>query len=331
MIKGLDAEVTVDKGAYAALELDIIENAMVFVAGPYFIPTVRINVKSLYTHNVMSGAMRGFGANQGNFVIESLVDMATQKMGMDPFEIRLKNALKPGLPTVSDHVLEPGIAGVEEVLQKAKEVFPTESAPKVKPGTKLGVGIACGVKNLGFGHGLPESAGAKVRLNPDGICQLWVTHHEYGQGAAIGQARIASEVLGIPLEKIVVSLSDMKLMPYTGATTASRQIFLSGNATVGACRQLVSNIFEEASCKLDILDPAMLKFEGKYIVVKGSDKKLLISALETELTSEFRAFPPETVGFPENGQKSQSGQIGFSSRRIHWACAHGVQIALGSG
>ncbi|MCP4715699.1 MAG: molybdopterin-dependent oxidoreductase, partial [Deltaproteobacteria bacterium] len=324
---GLNAEIKADKGAYATLGFDIIENAMAFVGGPYFIPSVSINGRSFYTNNIMSGAMRGFGANQGNFVIESLVDMAACELDMDPFEIRFINALRPGLPTVTDHVLEPGIPGVEETLLAAKTAFENEMAPAVTPGKRLGMGIACGVKNVGFGHGLPESAGAKVALHNDGTCHLYVTHHEYGQGAAIGQARIASETLGIPVEKIVVSAPDTSQTPYTGATTASRQTFLSGNATLGACRLLKSDLFETAASQMSVLDPASLQLIGSYIVSPNGDQRLPLSELGECFNAEFRTFPPETEGLLENGGTSQYGTVGFQSRRTHWAYAYGVQIA----
>jgi CO/xanthine dehydrogenase Mo-binding subunit/aerobic-type carbon monoxide dehydrogenase small subunit (CoxS/CutS family) len=325
--KALDVQISTDKGAYASLGWDIIENAMAFVGGPYFIPCVRIEGRSYYTHNVMAGAMRGFGANQSNFVIESLVDMAAARLNLDPFDIRLKNALKPGLPTVTDHVLEPGISGVVETLQAAKTASLQQNTPEEKAGTRLGVGIACGVKNVGFGHGLPESAGARVTLAPDGSCRLLVTHHEYGQGAVIGQARIAAETLGIPIENIAVAGPDTAETPYTGASTASRQTFLSGNATLGACRRLLSDLFELAASKLDIQDPARLRIDGDAIAVKGSERRLPLSLLGEQFSAEFRTFPPETRGFREHGGKSRYGDTDFTSRRTHWAYAYGAQVA----
>ena len=181
--RALMADIQTEKGAYAALGLDIIENMMAFVGGPYYIPAVRINGLSLYTNNVMSGAMRGFGANQSNFAIEALIDEAATKIGLDPFEIRLKNALRTGLPTVAGHVPEPGVAGVVEVLQTLQKAVQEEPAPQPPEGSSLGFGMACGVKNVGFGHGLPESAGAKVVFSADGSRRLFVTHHEYWPGS----------------------------------------------------------------------------------------------------------------------------------------------------
>jgi len=325
--RALVVDILTDKGAYAALGYDIIENAMAFVGGPYFIPSVRIDGTSVYTHNVMAGAMRGFGANQANFVIESLVDMAAREIGRDPIEIRLQNALRPGLPTVTDHVLEAGIPGVVESLQAAGSALGQQEVPRAAPGCRLGVGVACGVKNIGFGHGLPESAAARVELKADGSCLLAVTHHEYGQGATIGQARIAAEALGIPIDRITVKGPDTAVTPFTGASTASRQTFLSGNATLGACRRLLSDLLERAAAGLGVQDPAALCIDGDAVAVKGSDRRLPLSELGNRFSAEFRAFPPETRGFPANGEKSRFGRPDFQSRRTHWAYAYGVQVA----
>jgi CO/xanthine dehydrogenase Mo-binding subunit len=300
---------------------------MAFVGGPYFIPHVRIDGKSWYTNNIPSCAMRGFGANQANFAIESLVDMGAQKLGLDRFEIRLRNALRAGQPTVTDHVLEPGVSGVVESVLAAREEYLRAERPTPDPGTKLGLGFACGVKNVGLGHSLPESAGAIVELNADGNCSLLVTHHEYGQGAIIGQARLAAETLGIPLERISVKGPDTAVTPFTGASTASRQTFISGNAVVGACRNLLSELFQKAADRMGLLDPGSLSLDGDKVRVKGTDKSLPLEELGELFRAEFRYFPPETVAFMEPGMKSRYGQPDFESRRTHWAYSYGAQLA----
>lgn len=325
--QALDAEAVLDKGAYAMLGLDVLENVVAFVGGPYFIPHVRIDGKSFYTNNIPSCAMRGFGANQANFAIEGLVDMAAEKLRLNPFEIRLRNALRPGQPTVTDHVLEPGVPGVVETILAAREEYERAEVPVTAPGTKLGFGFACGVKNVGFGHALPESAGATVELNANGDCSVWVTHHEYGQGAVIGQARLVAETLGIPLERVSVHRPDTAVTPFTGATTASRQTFISGNAVVGACRNLLSDLFQKAADRMGVFDPGSLSVDGDAVRVRGTDNRLALKELGEQFRAEFRYFPPETVGFMEPGEKSRYGEPGFESRRTHWAYSYGAQLA----
>ncbi len=323
----LSAEILTDKGAYASLGFDIIENMMAFIGGSYFIPAVIVNGKSIHTNNVMSGAMRGFGANQSNFVIESIIDMLAEKAGMEPLDIRLLNALKPGLPTITNHILEPGVPGAREVLEAGRKALETERTPKVPEEMIAGFGIACGVKNVGFGHNLPESAGARIILSSDGTCRLFITHHEYGQGADIGNAHIVSEVLGIPVDRIEIQHPDTSLTPYTGATTASRQTFLSGNATLGACRNLISDLFIKAAERMGVADPASLTIENASVVDKNGSKKVYLYELGDYFSAEYRAFAPATEGFPKKRTKMTGAVPGFKSLRTHSAYAYGFQAA----
>lgn len=324
----LDVDIEMDSGAYLSLGHDIIENAMSFAGGPYYIPELRINGKAVYTNNVMGGAMRGFGANQANFMIESLVNMAAEKLQIDPIEIRLLNALKPGLPTVTDHILEPGIPGIVEALLEAKKTRKDFLVPPDLNGKKYGIGVACGVKNIGFGHGFPESAGAILEISEEGKCKLMVSHHEFGQGAAIGQAKLASEVLDIPVYEITVVLPDTGITPFTSATTASMQTFMTGNATLGAARKLLSDIMLNAVKKMGILNPAALKLEGNSVIDNSTGRKILLTEIGAPFRAEYRAFPPKTETFPEKASQKDFTSPAFHSRRTHWAYAYGVQLAL---
>jgi aldehyde oxidoreductase len=327
-IRVLDVDIETDSGAYTSLGFDIIENAMTFAGGPYYIPELRINGISVYTNNVMAGAMRGFGANQSNFMIESLINMAAEKIKMDTIEIRLLNALRPGLPTVTDHILEPGIPGIVESLEEAKKARDTFVIPKSGNGKKYALGVACGVKNIGFGHGFPESAGAILEISNEGKCKLMISHHEYGQGAVIGQAKLVSEILGIAVDEITVVLPDTAKTPFTSATTASMQTFMTGNATLGAARQLLSTIMMEATKKIDQLNPAALKLKGNSVVDISTGKKILLSELGGPFSAEFRAFPPETQTFSEKVTNKDYTSPDFKSLRTHWAYAYGVQLIL---
>jgi len=327
-IKVLDVDIETDSGAYTSLGFDIIENAMSFAGGPYYIPELRINGISVYTNNVMAGAMRGFGANQANFMIESLVNMAAEKLKIDTIEIRLLNALRPGLPTVTDHVLEPGIPGIVEALEEAKKARETFIIPPSENGKLYEIGVACGVKNVGFGHGFPESAGAILEISNEGKCKLMISHHEYGQGAVIGQSKLVSEILGIPVDEVSVVLPDTAKTPFTSATTASMQTFMTGNATLGAARQLLSEIMMAATKKMDQVNPAALKLSGDSVLDSSTGNKIPLSELGGPFKAEYRAFPPETNTFSEKITQKDYTSPDFKSLRTHWAYAYGVQLIL---
>ncbi|MDQ7826930.1 MAG: molybdopterin-dependent oxidoreductase [Candidatus Eremiobacteraeota bacterium] len=323
----LDASLEIDKGAYASCGLEIIQNMAIFAAGPYFIPSVRIDGKSWYTNAVPSGAMRGFGANQVTFAMESMVDLMARKLSLDPIEIRIRNALRPGLPNAADQVIEPGMLGVVETLEALRDVLRETPPPRPGKGRKLGLGIACGYKNMGFGHHVPESAAADVELSPGGDLTVRISHHELGQGALMGTLTIASSALGIPKERISVITADTAETPYTGSTSASRQTVMTGNAVMTACRSLLSSVRQAAAGRLGIAEPAALFLDGPLLRTADSRRSIALGDLGCPLAASFRYFPPETVAFPPPGEKSAWGTPGFRSRKAHWGFSAGAHAA----
>ena len=129
----------------------------------------------------------------------------------------------------------------------------------------MGWGVASAVKNVGFGHAIPESAGAIVELDASGKVILRHSHHEYGQGAWAAQSQFVSDELGVPLEDITIIGPDTAITPETGASTASRQIFLTGNAVVAACRSLKTTVFGHAAEVLEAA-PERLELRGDSVV-----------------------------------------------------------------
>ncbi|MGA9398257.1 MAG: molybdopterin cofactor-binding domain-containing protein, partial [Anaerolineaceae bacterium] len=172
----IDAKFTLDTGAYCSLGLDVLENTAVFAAGPYHVPAVKIIAESWYTNNVLAGAMRGFGVNQIAIGLEQQMDDMARALKMDPLDFRMINALADGLVTVADHVLEPGVAGIKQTIQAVKDELKKTPIP-VSNGKKIGVGVASAVKNIGFGHHLPEEAGAILDLDVDG--RLTIRHSQH--------------------------------------------------------------------------------------------------------------------------------------------------------
>ena len=143
--------------------------------------------------------MRGFGVNQVAVAMEQQMDAMARALGIDPFEFRLLNALDAGLPTAADHVLEEGVVSIKQTIRAARDAFHqvqnragTGSGQSLTYGKKIGVGVACAVKNIGFGHGLHEEAGAIVELDSAGNCRLLASQHDYGQGARAGLVQLAA-------------------------------------------------------------------------------------------------------------------------------------------
>ena len=325
-ILAIEASVILDAGAYMSLSYDVLENTLVFGAGPYYVPNLRLDGWAWYTNNVLCGAMRGFGVNQVTVALEQQLDEIAHKLGIDPFEIRLINGLDVDLPTAADHVLPDGVVSIKETITAARSKFASIDVPCSYGNKKIGVGVASAVKNIGFGHGLKERAGAIVELNSDGDVVIRHSQHEYGQGANSGIAQIVSLELGVPIENIEIVGPDTALTPPTGPTTASRQTFLTGNATVMACRSLKDEVFSRAAEILE-QEPNQLMLRGKLVVDQETGKSVELGEIGRKFVVEKEYNPSETAALLED-EPSHFGTSKFESRATHWCYAYNTQVAV---
>lgn len=326
-ILALEAKITLDTGCYCSLGLDILENTVVFGAGPYFVPNLKIEGKSWYTNNVPSGAMRGFGVNQVAVALEQQMDEMAEALAIDPFEFRLINSLDSGLPTAADHILEKGIVSIKETLVAARDAFRNIELPTPTEGKKIGWGVASAVKNIGFGHAIPESAGAIVELASDGSVVIKASQHEYGQGAQVGLVKLVMNELGIPAEKITYIGPDTALTPPTGPTTASRQTFLSGNAVVMACKALKEELSNRAAEIIEA-EPENIKIKGSKLVDQESNRGVELRRLGEKFTVEKIYIPPHSMQMHPVGEPSHIGKADFITRPTHWCYAYNTQVAV---
>ena len=321
----VEADITLDTGAYASLGIDVLENVVVFGAGPYYAPHLKLTGHAWYTNNVLCGAMRGFGVNQVAIGIEQQMDEMARALGLDPFEFRIKNSWQAGMPTAADHLLEQGVDGIKETLQAAQQAFKQLEIPEIA-GKKVGVGVAAAVKNVGFGHGIPESAGAIIELETSGDFTLKVTHHEYGQGGHAGQIKLASRELEAPISQFALVGPDTAATPESGPSTASRQTFLTGCAVALACRELKNQVFGHAAEVLDV-NPSQLKFEGQQVVDTVSGRGVDLSQLGKGWAVERIFDSPETHQIYE-GEPSRWGSRSFQTRITHVMYSYTAQVAV---
>lgn len=326
-VLALEARIVLDTGIYCMLGMDILENTVVFSAGPYYIPNLKVNGKSWYTNNIPSGAMRGFGVNQVASALEQNMDRMAEKLGIDPFEFRLINALDIGLPTASDHILTPGVVSIKDTIQAAWDKFKVTHIPEPAPGKKLGVGVASAVKNIGFGHGIPESSGAIVELHPDGTVNLKHSQHEYGQGAKVGLLKLVMNELSLPAEKITITGPDTALTPPTGPTTASRQTYMTGKAVVMAAQALKEEITSRAADHLGCAPSEVILMDDK-LVNSVNGESVEIKSLGKKFVVEKRFTPQQTVQMHPVGEQSRIGTAKFQSMVTHFCYAYNTQVAI---
>jgi xanthine dehydrogenase D subunit len=284
----VEAKLLLDGGAYSMTSPAVIANAVGFAVGPYRCPNVFVDGYALRTNNPPSGAMRGFGAVQTGFATESQMDRLAEALGMDPLELRLKNAIGPGdvLPTTGQVITEP--LPTREVIESVRAMpLPDDDistdARRLPGGTGLttppskvvrGVGYAVGFKNLAFSEGFDDFAEARVTLTPIGL-DIHTAAIEVGQGMVTVLEQIARSATGIESTRVI--FADTSQIGSAGSTSASRQTQMTGGAVLKAAEQLRSEI-------LDHYDADALNDDGVW---RGGD--LVVSLTEACLDRSFSA------------------------------------------
>ena len=238
----IENEVIGDGGAYMYTSNKVLGNSTITSAGAYNIPNIKTDVYGVYTNQVPGAAFRGFGAPQALFMAEMQMNKLAEKLGMDPVEFRLKNALKDGDP-MSVGTPSPSPVTVTQCIEAARdrvkwnEVRSKRKEARGSNHIKRGFGFAAGFKNIGFSFGYQENCWAKVEIHGNGEIERVVLHHagaEVGQGTHTVMAQMAAEAVGVPFEKVHLIASDSATMGNSGSASASRMTFMSGNAIRGA-------------------------------------------------------------------------------------------------
>jgi selenium-dependent xanthine dehydrogenase len=240
------ARIVGDSGAYASVGDKVLERAAGHACSAYAVSNVDVEATAVYTNNPPCGAMRGFGVNQANFAMEGVLDLLAREVGIDGWEMRWRNALDVGDRTTTGQKLGPGV-GLKRTLLAVRDAYRDARY----------AGIACGLKNVGIGNGVPEHGRAILRVEPDGDITLYHSWTEMGQGVHTVLRQIACEELGLPIERVRVVVDTERELG-EGQTTASRATVLGGNAVLDAARKL------EAAGPLDELTGR--EFVGEFTV-----------------------------------------------------------------
>ncbi|MBM3217261.1 MAG: xanthine dehydrogenase family protein [Candidatus Rokubacteria bacterium] len=244
-----EIDLLADSGAYAYLSALVLLYSTVTAAGPYRAPNVSVVARVAYTNNPPTSAMRGFGAMQTVFGYESQMDRVARALGIDPVRVRAVNTLRRGDSLPVGQVMETHVA-IPELARRAWAALGTPAAPRA-PHVKVGRGLACNLQPYGRIVWLHDWSSAWIGFEMDGSLVVRCGAPDVGGGQASSLCQIASEVLGVPLDRIVVHVSDSALTPLSGTTTASRQLYMSGNAVLKAARELRAQLLTVAARLLD--------------------------------------------------------------------------------
>ncbi len=351
-----ESELYGDTGAYASLGEKVMTRATTHSAGPYDIEHVRADCYAMYTNNPPAGAFRGFGVTQSAFAVESMMDMLAEKLNIDPVELRRINALHVGSITNTGQELRESV-GLMECIDKVSSAMcqvsglsqddlfkprvvshhdeanlTAKNLKKEERGKKLGAlselsdsnhlvrawGFAAGYKNTGLGGGAPDKAGADVELYADGTFQVRSSSAEMGQGLVTVMRLVVAEEMSVPPEQVKVLVMDTDLAPNGGPTTASRQTYVTGNASRYAAKTLRDEITAVMAEKFDVR-PEQIRFENGIVHVNGH------SLSYAEIYKEMSTLGKQPrVRYEYEAPKTQPLGTGGD---MHFAFSFGVQAA----
>jgi CO/xanthine dehydrogenase Mo-binding subunit len=255
----VEATFVFDGGAYASTSSAVLINGITHAQGPYRCENATIDGWAVRTNNLPCGAMRGFGVVQACFAHEAQMDKLAAAVGLEPLEVRARNAMQTGDTLITGQVVR-NVAPVARLIRELADMpLPTEPVggrdgdPMRLPGgagltadashVRRGIGWAVSIKNLMYSEAFDDFSTARVRL-ADGVATVKFATAEVGQGFVTLAGQIARTVLGV--DEVVLDPIDTHIGS-AGSTSASRQTWMSGGAVQGACRLVVQQLFQQVA------------------------------------------------------------------------------------
>jgi CO/xanthine dehydrogenase Mo-binding subunit len=318
-IVAVDVDMIADAGAYAASTPGVLVKALIHATGPYDIPHVRVRARSVYTNNPVTGSMRGLGVPQVAVAHESQIDLLAETLHLDPFEVRLKNGLRPGSLTATGQRLGESV-GLTETIMRLKEEISRRGTPKASGTKKYGWGMASMFYGIGAA-GRPNPARSVLEANDSGDFELYIGCGDVGQGSSTVLAQIAAEVLRCKMEKIRVIVGDTDCCPDSGVTAASRLTYVAGKSVEIAARGLRELLRRSAALLIEIA-PEDLRFDDGFFYPLEAPRRRISVAQAVKRLKDDGLFPraegifdPETKALdPKTAQGSPMATYAFATQ-----------------
>lgn len=322
----IEARFVFDGGAYASTSSAVLINGVTHAQGPYRCPNAVVDGYAVRTNNPPCGAMRGFGVVQACFAHEGQMDKIAAALGMDPVDVRLRNAMRQGDTLITGQVVE-SVAPVARLITETSEIeLPPDLAPaadvlelpggsglSADPGrVRRGIGWGVSIKNIMYSEGFDDYSTARCTL-ADGRAVLKFATSEVGQGFVTIAQQIARSVLGV--DHVDLDTIDTDIGS-AGSTSASRQTWMSGGAVDGACRLVREAVFAHVGATHGI-DPLRLSIEDTDIVDQlGSFRIPVAEATRGQsFSEEFEHHHRPTEDLDENGQGNCHVAFAFVAHR----------------
>jgi len=314
-LRALVCDLDYDTGAYAHLGVEIMALGLEHASGPYRVENLEANGRCVYTNNPVAGAFRGFGVAQVCFAFEGMMDRLADRLGMDPLELRLKNAIRRGdrngvgvAMTASTGMAE-CLAGLRDhPLWRTRDQWVGEAPPL----TRRGVGVAAVCNGMGYGRGLPDSAIAKIRLTADGHFQVYNGVSDMGQGNSPTFVQMACEILGQDESVMELVQPDTDLTHPSGSASAGRTTYTYGKALIRACEAMRDKLLHRAALVLLVDDVSVLELVPGAVRNVATGREFPLAAIAGLLHPDDRfcigeAMMPVTRDMPEGGEDFMLG------------------------
>jgi CO/xanthine dehydrogenase Mo-binding subunit len=271
-LTAVEVEIIGDTGPYANAGFEVLGFATEMSTGPYKVPNGRLQGYTVLTNNPICGAMRGFGIPQVTFAYETQMDLLAERLGLDPLEIRLKNAVETGYVLgTGAKVYQP--PGLREVLTEATTRAAWETRDDLErqpaPHLRRGVGLACCWQGTGLGANLPDHATVLVEMVADGGVIIRSGAPDMGQGAYNVVSQIVAEELQLPLGRIALPAPDTHSTSDCVTAEASRQTYVVGSAAVSAATQLREKVLQVAGLILECSPEDLALSNGEAVFYRG--------------------------------------------------------------
>ena len=254
IIQGVKAFVVSDTGAFASLGGPVLERACTHAAGPYAYENFEIDGYAYYTNNPPAGAFRGFGVTQTCFCTETLLNQMADLVGISPWEIRYRNAIRPGGVLPNGQIVDES-TGLVETLEAIRPAYDAAVAAGDP------VGIACAMKNAGVGVGIPDWGRCRLIVEDDGKVHIYSGASCIGQGLGTVLVQVVVTNTGLHRDDIVYERSNTWIAPDSGDTSGSRQTLVTGEATRRACEKLQKEL-RSGKALQDLIGQ---EFYGEYL------------------------------------------------------------------
>ena len=301
-----DVQILGDAGAYPLLSSRVLFAGGVNSTGPYRCEDARMESTAVFTNTVPASAFRGFGAMQVVFGYESQMDLIAQRLGLTRVQVRERNFVERGDLRVTGERIETE-AGTRECMHRALEELGELSTPT--SGGRVGRGFACSMQPYGRSMFFTDRASAWIGLEQDGTMVIRAGVTDLGAGQAASLANIAGEILGVTVDRTSVHIGDSHLTPLTGGTFATRQLYMSGNATVKVATALRDKLAPVAADLLGC-EESELEWAGNRVGVAG-DRVRSVTMAELSRTAEARDIMP----YSHETFTAQSGEFDAATGR----------------